>query len=48
MVNMVQAGEVGGFLDRAPDRVATTFEAQVALRVKARAALTHPLGICVE
>jgi type IV pilus assembly protein PilC len=47
MVNMVRAGEVGGFLDRALDRVATTFEAEVALRGKARAALTYPLVVLV-
>jgi type IV pilus assembly protein PilC len=47
MTNMVKAGEVGGFLDQALDRVATTFESEVALRGKARAALTYPIVVLV-
>ena len=38
LVNLVQAGELGGFLDRSLLRVAGTFEAEVQLRAKIKAA----------
>lgn len=47
MVSMVAAGEVGGFLDEALDRIATMFESDAALRAKIKAALTYPLVVLV-
>ncbi|GIG29134.1 type II secretion system F family protein [Cellulomonas marina] len=42
MVNMVRAGEVGGFLDRSLQSVAATFERDLTLRAKVRSAMTYP------
>lgn len=47
MVNMIRAGEVGGFLDRALLRVAEIFEAEVALRRKIKSAMTYPVAVFV-
>ena len=47
MVSMVAAGEVGGFLDEALDRIATMFESDAALRAKIKAAATYPLVVLV-
>ena len=47
MVSMVAAGEVGGFLDEALDRIATMFESDAALRAKIKAAMTYPLVVLV-
>jgi type IV pilus assembly protein PilC len=43
MVAMVRAGETGGFLDGALERIATTFEKDSALRGKIKSALTYPV-----
>jgi type IV pilus assembly protein PilC len=43
MVAMVRAGEAGGFLDSALDRIATTFEKDTVLRGKIKSALTYPV-----
>jgi type IV pilus assembly protein PilC len=43
MVAMVRAGEAGGFLDNALDRIATNFEKDAALRGKIKSALTYPV-----
>jgi type IV pilus assembly protein PilC len=43
MVAMVAAGEVGGFLDSALDRVAVNFEKDAQLRAKIKSALTYPV-----
>ncbi|MGN6606229.1 MAG: type II secretion system F family protein [Jatrophihabitans sp.] len=42
MVAMINAGETGGFLDSALDRIATNFEKDAQLRAKIKAALTYP------
>ncbi|MCY7395065.1 MAG: type II secretion system F family protein [Nocardioides sp.] len=47
MVSMVAAGETGGFLDEALDRIATMFESDAALRAKIKAAATYPLVVLV-
>jgi len=47
MVSMVAAGEVGGFLDEALDRIATMFESDAALRAKIKSAMTYPLVVLV-
>jgi type IV pilus assembly protein PilC len=43
MIAMVRAGETGGFLDRALDRVAGTLEKDANLRAKIKSALTYPV-----
>jgi type IV pilus assembly protein PilC len=43
MVAMIRAGEAGGFLDSALDRIATNFEKDAALRGKIKSALTYPV-----
>ncbi|GAA2326802.1 type II secretion system F family protein [Dactylosporangium salmoneum] len=43
MVAMIRAGETGGFLDGALDRIATNFEKDAALRGKIKSALTYPV-----
>lgn len=47
MVNMVQAGEVGGFLDEVLLQVAANFEAEVRLRQKIKSAMTYPVVVFV-
>ena len=47
MVSMVAAGEAGGFLDEALDRIATMFESEASLRAKIKAAATYPLVVLV-
>ena len=42
MFHMVRAGETGGFLDRALERVATVLEAESKLRSKIRGAMVYP------
>jgi len=42
MFHMVRAGETGGFLDRALDRIATVLEAESKLRSKVRGAMVYP------
>jgi type IV pilus assembly protein PilC len=43
MVAMIKAGETGGFLDGALERIATNFEKDAALRGKIKSALTYPV-----
>jgi type IV pilus assembly protein PilC len=43
MVAMIRAGETGGFLDGALERIATNFEKDATLRGKIKSALTYPL-----
>ena len=43
MVNMVNAGETGGFLDNALDRIAKMYESDATLRAKIKSALTYPV-----
>lgn len=47
MVNMTRAGEAGGFLDGAMRQVAETFEADVRLRGKVKAAMTYPVVVFI-
>ncbi|MDT4938254.1 MAG: type pilus assembly protein PilC [Pseudonocardiales bacterium] len=43
MVAMIRAGETGGFLDQALDRIATNFEKDANLRAKIKSAMTYPV-----
>lgn len=45
MINMVKAGEVGGFLDTALRQVAESTEADVKLRSEIKAASTYPIVV---
>ncbi|MCU1405331.1 MAG: type secretion system family protein [Glaciihabitans sp.] len=45
MYHMVRAGETGGFLDKALDRVATVLEAESKLRSKIKGAMVYPLVV---
>jgi len=47
MINMVKAGEVGGFLDQVLLSVANNFEAEVKLRGKVKSAMTYPVVVLV-
>ena len=43
MIAMVNAGETGGFLDSALDRIAMNFEKDANLRAKIKSAMTYPV-----
>lgn len=45
MLNMVRAGEVGGFLDQTLLSVADNFEAEVKLRGKVKSAMAYPVVV---
>lgn len=47
MINMVKAGEVGGFLDQVLVSVAQNFEDEVKLRGKVKSAMTYPVVVFV-
>lgn len=47
MVNMIRAGELGGFLDETMLQIAESIEADVRLRGKIKAALTYPIAVGV-
>jgi len=47
MINMVKAGEVGGFLDKALISLAENFEKEVALRGKVKSAMAYPIIVFV-
>ena len=47
MVNMVRAGEVGGFLDGVLLQLAANFEAEVRLKGKIKSAMTYPVVVFV-
>jgi type IV pilus assembly protein PilC len=47
MINMVRAGEAGGFLDHALDSIATNFEKEVKLRSTIKSAMTYPVVVLV-
>ncbi len=47
MVNMIRAGEVGGFLDAVLLQLAENYEAEVKLRGKVKAAMTYPVVVFV-
>ncbi|HEY5455858.1 MAG TPA: type II secretion system F family protein [Acidothermaceae bacterium] len=49
MINMVRAGEVGGFLDSVMMQLATNFESEVKLRGKVKSAMTYPVVVlCIS
>lgn len=43
MINMIRAGETGGFLDSSLESIATNFEKEVKLRGTIKSALTYPV-----
>jgi len=45
MINMVRAGELGGFLDQVLVSIAENFEKEVALRGKIKSAMTYPVVV---
>ena len=47
MINMVRAGEAGGFLDQALESVAENFEKEVKLRGTIKSAMTYPIVVLV-
>ena len=47
MINMVRAGEVGGFLDQTLIQIADNFEAEVKLRQKVKSAMTYPVVVFI-
>ena len=47
MINMVKAGEVGGFLDQVLVSVAGNFESELKLRGKVKSAMTYPVVVFV-
>jgi type IV pilus assembly protein PilC len=47
MIDMVRAGETGGFLDEALDRIATMYEADANLRASIKTALTYPVIVLI-
>ncbi|MCL6550920.1 MAG: type II secretion system F family protein, partial [Acidothermus cellulolyticus] len=49
MVNMIRAGEVGGFLDSVLLEIAANYEAEVKLRSKVKSAMTYPVVVlCIS
>jgi type IV pilus assembly protein PilC len=47
MVNMIKAGETGGFLDEALARIAKMYESDANLRAKIKAAMTYPVIVLI-
>lgn len=47
MINMIRAGEVGGFLDQVLLQIAESYEKEVALRAKVKSAMTYPVVVFV-
>ncbi|WP_082473889.1 type II secretion system F family protein [Curtobacterium sp. Leaf261] len=47
MINMLRAGETGGFLDKAMDSIATNFEKEHKLRSTIKSAMTYPVVVLV-
>ncbi|BDZ45123.1 type II secretion system F family protein [Naasia aerilata] len=45
MINMVRAGETGGFLDGALASIATNFEKEAKLRATIKSAMTYPVMV---
>ncbi|GGE81872.1 type II secretion system F family protein [Mycetocola zhadangensis] len=45
MINMVKAGETGGFLDKALETVATNFEKEAELKNTIKSAMTYPVVV---
>ena len=47
MINMIRAGETGGFLDKAMDSIATNFEKEHKLRSTIKSAMTYPTVVLI-
>lgn len=47
VVNMVRAGEAGGFLDQSMRQIATNLESEVKLRSKIKSAMTYPVMVFI-
>ena len=47
MLNLIRAGEVGGFLESSLESVANNFEAEVKLTGKIKSALSYPIVVLV-
>ena len=47
MVNMIKAGEVGGFLDQVLLQIADNYESEVKLRSKVKCAMTYPVAVLI-
>jgi type IV pilus assembly protein PilC len=47
MINMIKAGETGGFLDDALSRIARMYEADANLRAKIKSAMTYPVIVLI-
>lgn len=47
MISLVRVGELGGFLDRSLETIASNFEAEVKLRATIKSALTYPVIVLV-
>ncbi|TXK19983.1 type II secretion system F family protein [Homoserinibacter sp. GY 40078] len=47
MINMVRAGETGGFLDGALDTIATNYEKEAKLRQQIKSAMTYPVMVFI-
>jgi len=45
MINIIRAGEVGGFLEKALESVAENYEAEVKLRGKIKSAMAYPVVV---
>ena len=45
MINMVRAGEIGGFLDSALDSIAQNFEKEAKLRATVKSAMAYPVMV---
>lgn len=47
MINMIKAGETGGFLEKSLLSVANNYEAEVKLRAKVKSAMTYPVMVFI-
>ncbi|PZQ90461.1 MAG: type II secretion system F family protein [Leifsonia xyli] len=47
MINMVRAGETGGFLDGALDTIAVNYEKEAKLREQIKSAMTYPVMVFI-
>ncbi|SFJ96764.1 type II secretion system F family protein [Cellulomonas sp. KH9] len=47
MINMIRAGEIGGFLEDALTSVAENYESEVKLRAQIKSAMTYPVMVLI-
>jgi len=47
MINMIKAGEVGGFLDKVLVQIADNYESEVKLRGRVKSAMTYPVAVLI-